>query len=117
MRLPSPRRRPALPGAAVARGLATRLFVLALSFLASAFAPRVARAEAPGAHAMPVHVLGIDSDDAEDQADALTLALRSRVRSAPGWSLQETQHTLSMWTAALRCPQRPDAACLARIGD
>jgi hypothetical protein len=62
-------------------------------------------------------VLGIDSDDAEDQADALTGALRSRVRSAPGWSLQETQHALGMLTAALRCPSKPDAACLQRIAD
>jgi hypothetical protein len=64
-----------------------------------------------------VHVLGIDSDDAEDQADALTGAIRSRVRGAPGWSLQETQHTLGMLTAALRCPPKPDAPCLQRIGD
>ena len=71
----------------------------------------------PGPRAVPAHVLGIDSDDAEDQADALTGALRSRVRGAPGWSLQETQHSLGMLTAALRCPQKPDAACLQRIGD
>ena len=76
-----------------------------------------ARAEAPSARATPVHVIGIDSDDAEDQADALTGAVRSRVRLAPGWSLQETSHSLSMLTAALRCPARPDAACLQRIGD
>jgi hypothetical protein len=78
---------------------------------------RSAHAEAPGPRATPVHVLGIDSDDAEDQADALTGALRSRVRSAPGWSLQETQHSLGMLTAALRCPAKPDAPCLQRIGD
>jgi hypothetical protein len=64
-----------------------------------------------------VHVLAIDSDDAEDQADALTGALRSRIRAAPGWSLQETQHSLGMLTAALRCPTKPDAPCLQRIGD
>jgi hypothetical protein len=81
------------------------------------FSPRFARAEAPSPRATPVHVIGIDSDDAEDQADALTGAIRSRVRVAPGWSLQETSHSLSMLTAALRCPQKPDAACLQRIGD
>ena len=64
-----------------------------------------------------MHVLGIDSDDAEDQADALTGAIRSRVRSAAGWTLQETQHSLGMLTAALRCPAKPDAACLQKIGD
>ncbi len=93
--------------------LACALAVTTLLLLGS----RSARAEAPSARATPVHVIGIDSDDAEDQADALTGALRSRVRLAPGWSLQETSHSLSMLTAALRCPQRPDAACLQRIGD
>jgi hypothetical protein len=79
--------------------------------------PRPAFAEAPGPRTPPVHVLGIDSDDAEDQADALTGALRSRIRNAPGWSLQETQHALGMLTAALRCPPKPDPPCLQRIGD
>src|SRR3954453_19863520 len=89
--------------------------VLAVMF---AVAPlRSARAEAPSPRATPVHVLTIDSDDAEDQADALSGAIRSRVRVAPGWSLQETSHSLSMLTAALRCPQKPDTACLQRIGD
>jgi hypothetical protein len=92
-------------------------FAVSLVFLSLVAVPRIARAEVPGPRATPVHVLGIDSDDAEDQADALTGAIRSRVRSAPGWSLQETQHALGMLTAALRCPQKPDAACLQRIGD
>jgi len=87
----------------------TTLLLLGLS--------HAAFAEAPGPRTPPVHVLGIDSDDVEDQADALTGALRSRVRSAPGWSLQETQHPLGMLTAALRCPPKPDAACLQRIAD
>lgn len=64
-----------------------------------------------------LHVLTFDSDDAEDQADALSTALRSRVRSSPGWNLAETSSSLSMLTAALKCPQKPDAACLQRIGD
>lgn len=93
--------------------VACGLCVLALSLVW----PRLARAEPPSPRAVPAHVLGIDSDDAEDQADALTGALRSRVRSAPGWSLQETQHSLGMLTAALRCPAKPDAPCLQKIGD
>src|ERR1700679_3939873 len=64
-----------------------------------------------------IHVLDIDSDDADDQAEALTGALRSRVRAAPGWLLLDATQSLSMLTAALRCPQHPDAACLQRIGD
>jgi hypothetical protein len=64
-----------------------------------------------------VYVLEIDSDDADDQAEALTGALRSRVRAAPEWLLLDATQSLSMLTAALRCPQHPDAACLQRIGD
>jgi hypothetical protein len=64
-----------------------------------------------------VYVLAIDTDDAEDQAEALTTALRSRVRSAPGWSLSETTVTLSMLTAALKCARTPDAPCLAKIAE
>ncbi len=64
-----------------------------------------------------IHVLTFDSDDAEDQADALSTALRSKVRATPGWNLAETSSSLSMLTAALKCPQKPDAACLQKIGD
>jgi hypothetical protein len=92
------------------------LFVL-LTLVSTVSMERLAYAEAPSARAVPVHVLALDSDDSEDQADALTGAIRSRVRMAPGWSLQETQHALGMLTAALRCPQRPDVACQQRIGD
>src|SRR5580658_3385279 len=70
-----------------------------------------------GPRPQSIHVLDIDSDDADDQAEALTGALRSRIRSAPEWLLLDTRQSLSMLTAALRCPQRPDAACLQRIGD
>src|SRR5262249_36150938 len=76
-----------------------------------------ANADPPGPRAYPLFVLAIDTDDAEDQADALTTALRSRVRTAQGWSLSETTVTLSMLTAALKCPRIPDAPCLVRIAD
>jgi hypothetical protein len=75
----------------------------------------IARAQA--SRPQSLHVLEIDSDDADEQAEALTGALRSRVRSAPGWVLLDTTQSLSMLTAALRCPPRPDAGCLQRIGD
>lgn len=75
------------------------------------------RAWAQGPRPITIHVLGIDSDDAEDQADALTGALRSRIRVAPGLTLLETQHSLAMLTAALRCPPKPDPSCLQKIGD
>jgi hypothetical protein len=75
-----------------------------------------ARAQA-GGRSNGIHILEVDSDDADDQAEALTGALRSHLRSSPGWNLIETTQSLSMLTAALRCPRRPDSACLARIGD
>lgn len=90
-----------------------RLFVL-VACLASLVLPSVARAQAKG----PVHVVNLDSDDAtEDHADALTAALKSRVRSTPGWQISETNDSLSMLLPALKCSAKPDAACLQRIGD
>ncbi|MBX3208629.1 MAG: hypothetical protein KF764_26585 [Labilithrix sp.] len=67
---------------------------------------------------MSVAVLALDSDDAEEQADALTGALRSRIRASQGWSLVETSQSLGMLTAALRCPTKPiSAECEQRIAD
>lgn len=76
-----------------------------------------AHAEPPSARAQPVYVLAIQTDDADDQADALTQALRWRVRQAQGWSLLESPQSFEMLSIALKCPSRPDAACLQRIGD
>ncbi len=93
-------------------------FALALlSFVAILAGARDARGEAPGPRSYPLFVLAVDTEDADDQAEALTGALRSRVRGAQGWSLAETTVTLSMLTAALKCQRVPDAACLTRIGD
>jgi hypothetical protein len=81
-------------------------------------APRAARADHPGAHTVPVAVLAFDSEDAEDQADALTGALRSRIRAAQGWSLIETTQSLGMLSAALKCQSRPlTADCQGRLAD
>jgi hypothetical protein len=65
-----------------------------------------------------VHVIALDSDDAsEDQADALTAAMRQRVRNAPSLQLAESNQSLATLLPALKCPTRPDSACLQRIGD
>lgn len=80
-------------------------------------APRFARADQSGGHTVPVAVLSFDSEDAEDQADAFTGALRSRIRAAQGWSLIETAQSLGMLTAALKCPARPPPECQQRIGE
>src|SRR4051812_45323916 len=72
-----------------------------------AFTRGVAHADSSAAHTVPVLVLSLDSDDAEEHADALTGALRSRIRASQGWSLVETTQSLGMLTAALRCPAKP----------
>ncbi|WP_394825148.1 hypothetical protein [Pendulispora albinea] len=64
-----------------------------------------------------VHVLGLDSDNADDQVEPLTQALRARVRATSSWQLGSVTTSLSMVTAALKCPQRPDAECTQRMGD
>lgn len=96
-----------------------RWLVLALVLFAVVLLPHnQARADLSVAHGVPVTVLAFDSEDAEEQADALTAALRSRVRAAQGWSLVETSQSLGMLTAALRCPTRPlTADCEEKIAD
>jgi hypothetical protein len=76
-----------------------------------------ARAEAPNSHATPVYVLSVWTNDADDQADALTQQLRSRVRQMSGWSLLETSQSFETLAIALRCPPTPNQACLDRVGE
>jgi hypothetical protein len=88
-----------------------------LAVAAFVVASRPARAEPPSARTVPVYVLSLWTDDADDQADALTQALRSRVRQAQGWSLLESPQSFETLAIALKCPNKPDAPCLQRIGD
>jgi hypothetical protein len=76
-----------------------------------------ARADAYTPKATAVYVLEILTDDSDEQADALTQALRARVRATPGWTLLETQQSLEKLSVILHCPPKPDAPCLQRIGD
>jgi hypothetical protein len=64
-----------------------------------------------------MQVIAIQSDDAEDQADALTAALRSRVRALHGFSLAEGDFALEVLTLALKCGDTPDEPCQAKIAD
>ncbi|HEY6463702.1 MAG TPA: PEGA domain-containing protein [Polyangiaceae bacterium] len=93
------------------------LGVALLAALALGTAARTARAEPPNAKATPVYVLSLWTDDSDDQADALTQALRSRVRQAQGWSLLETPQSFETLSIALKCPAKPDPPCLQRIAD
>jgi hypothetical protein len=92
-----------------------RLLAIATALCAFLFLTRSARAADPKAPP-PSYVITLASDDAEENAEAFSGALKARVRAAPGWSLGEASDTLELYTTALRCQTRPDAACLERIG-
>jgi len=96
------------------RRLALAFVVLAVFVLL----PRSVRADTSSAHSVSVAVLSFESEDAEDQADALTGSLRSRIRASQGWSLVETSQSLGMLTAALRCAGKPlPSDCQVKIGE
>ena len=63
-----------------------------------------------------VQVLAIGSDDAFEQAQALTIALKRAITRTEGWSLLKGDYSLEVMTAALGCPIPPDAGCQKKIG-
>ncbi|NOU30329.1 MAG: hypothetical protein HOO96_20695 [Polyangiaceae bacterium] len=78
--------------------------------------PGIARAEAPGPGASAVHVVGMDTDDADEQADAFTAVLRARLKEMPGFSLGDSQQALGMLTTAMKCKgKQPDGDCEQKI--
>src|SRR5882762_4707486 len=81
------------------------------------FMSAVAHAEPPGPGVVPLHVIAIQSDDADDQAEALTAAIRSRVRAIRGFSLLDSDFALEVLTLGLKCGGVPDEACQNKIGD
>ena len=89
--------------------------VLLASSLVIAGSPVHAEPTSPNAPA--VHVIAIKSEDADDQAEALTVALRTRVRALRGWSLGEGDFSLEILTLGLKCAEIPDEACQAKIAD
>lgn len=85
--------------------------------LAAIAASATARADPPGQDALPVTVLSVKSDDALDQAEALTTALRKAVRDSKGWSLGEGTQSLEFLALQMKCSEPIDAACEARIAE
>jgi hypothetical protein len=77
----------------------------------------VAHAEPPGPGVLPVQVIAIQSDGADDQAEALTAAIRSRVRATRGYSLHDSDFALEVLTLGFKCADVPDEACQTKIGD
>ncbi len=80
-----------------------------------------AQPKKPAGTAAPVktdtlEILGVVSDDVEEQADALTEALRYQARQLPGLTLGKATQTLDVMTTANKCPQSPDPTCQQDIG-
>lgn len=79
-------------------------------------APAALAAE-PGPDTLPINVIAIQTGDVDDQAEALTKALRAAVRGMPGWSLGEGDYSFEVLTLSLKCPEPPDANCQSRVAD
>jgi hypothetical protein len=71
----------------------------------------------PGPDALPINVIAVQTADADDQAEALTKALRTAVRTTAGWSLGDGDYSLEVLTLSLKCSEPPDANCQSRIAD
>lgn len=71
----------------------------------------------PGPDTLPINVIAVQTADADDQAEALTKALRTAVRATFGWALSEGDYSLEVLTLSLKCPEPPDASCQSRIAD
>ncbi len=74
-------------------------------------------AAATGVEVRNLQILSIRSDDAFEQADALTSALKLSVQRAPGWQVPPGDFSLEVLVAALDCTDPPNAGCLAEIAN
>ncbi|MFO0590619.1 MAG: carboxypeptidase-like regulatory domain-containing protein [Polyangiaceae bacterium] len=101
------------------RGLLTARRAIAAGILGAAalVGPRHALAAEPGPDTLPIHIIALQTTDADDQAEALTKALRSAIRAMPGWSLGEGDNALEVLVLKLQCQEPPDASCQSRIAD
>ena len=88
----------------------------ALALGAAAVPVHQARAD-ESADTLAITVVGIQTSNADDQAEALTAALRNAVRTQAGWSLGQGEYSLEVLTLGLKCVQPPDPTCESRIAD
>jgi hypothetical protein len=96
-----------LRSASLGLGLATAVLMLSTTSFAGEKGPDT----------VPLHVLTIQSNEADEQADALTKALGIAVRAMPGWSLADGDYSFEVLSLNLKCPDPPDTACQSRIAD
>ncbi|HLM76255.1 MAG TPA: carboxypeptidase-like regulatory domain-containing protein, partial [Polyangiaceae bacterium] len=97
---------------ALRRGL-----LAALGFVAGLAGFGAAEAAEPGPDTLPISVIAIQTPDADDQAEALTKALRAGMKDLEGWSMAEGDYSLEVLSISLKCVEPPDAACQSRIAD
>jgi len=64
-----------------------------------------------------IQVVALLSDDAYEQAQALTVALKNAIEKDARWELQNGDFSLEVMVTALDCKAPPDTACLARIAN
>ena len=91
-----------------------RLPLLATSLALSAASVVCA---APARAANPTFVLEIATDDADDQAKALTNALKARIKATKDMALGDADVSLQVVLLQFKCGDVPDVSCQARIGD
>jgi hypothetical protein len=101
----------------VSRAVPRLPFTAVLAMVLLALGAPKARAQVQTWRPAPLYVLTIQTDDADDQAEGLTEALRAHLRTLPGWVIGETTQSFETLAIALRCPRVPDGACLERIAD
>lgn len=87
---------------------------LGSTLVVTALASFVALSEAQ-AQELPVAVIGVQTENAFQQADALTAALRRAVDTTEGYAPQEGEWSLQMLVLGLECAEPPDAACEEKI--
>ena len=90
-----------------------RLPLLATSFVFSVAASMYA---AP-AWAAPTYVLEVATDDADDQAKALTNVLKARIKATKDMTLGDADVSLQVVLLQFKCGDVPDVGCQAKIGE
>lgn len=81
-------------------------------------APSAAAAtQTPAPDGTPIAVLVFDEEGFEEQAEAITLALRARLRLLGGWSVRDDVPSFALLSASNRCGPEIDLACQTKIAD
>src|SRR5688572_30432297 len=93
------------------RFVVVRSLLCLVALLGGLTASRAADAQAK----KKVQVVAIMSDDAYEQAQALTTALKNAVEKDARWELQSGDFSLEVMVTALNCTAPPDATCLDKI--